>query len=206
MENSSQNILYLSGRIASEIEYSHESHGCLFYTFKLETRRLSGTYDVINVLIKDTFLEEYALTQGSFIATRSELRSFNQKTENGNKLIISAFVKELELCDDDTYENTLHLTGTICKNPVYRKTPLGREICDIMLAINRKYGRSDYLPLIVWGRNARTAGSFETGDIITIYGRVQSREYTKLIDGAETVRTTYEVSVSSIEDASFEEK
>lgn len=205
MENSSQNILYLSGRISCDIEYSHESHGVLFYTFKLETRRLSGTYDMINVIIRDDLLKSHDFACGDFVATRSELRSFNKKTDSGNRLIVSAFVKEIEPCEMDTYENTLHLTGTICKPPVYRKTPLGREICDIMLATNRKYGRSDYLPLIVWGRNARAASTFDTGDVITIYGRVQSREYTKLIDGAETVRTAYEVSVSSIESTSFKE-
>ncbi len=205
MENSSQNILYLSGKIVSDIEFSHESHGTLFYTFKLETRRLSGTYDIINAIIRSEAVAEHNLTPGDFISTQSELRSFNKKTETGNRLIISAFIKELTPCEENTYENALHLTGTICKTPVYRKTPLGREICDIMLATNRKYGRSDYLPLIVWGRNARAAGTFRTGDVITVCGRVQSREYTKLIDGVETVRVAFEVSVSSIEEVSFEE-
>ncbi len=205
MENSSQNILYLSGAIASDIEFSHESHGTNFYTFKLETRRLSGTYDIINAIIREELVSEFNLSAGDFISTQSELRSFNKKTETGNRLIISAFIKELAPCAENTYENALHLTGTICKMPVYRKTPLGREICDIMLATNRKYGRSDYLPLIVWGRNARAAGTFRTGDVITVCGRVQSREYTKLINGIETVRTAYEVSVSSIEATSFEE-
>lgn len=205
MENSSRNILYLSGEIVSDIEFSHESHGTLFYTFRLRTRRLSGTYDIINAIIRSEITDEYNLAPGDFISAQCELRSFNKKTETGNRLIISAFIKELTPCEKDTYENALHLTGTICKTPVYRKTPLGREICDIMLATNRKYGRSDYLPLIVWGRNARAAGTFQTGDVISVCGRVQSREYTKLIDGEETVRVAFEVSVSSIEEASFEE-
>ena len=204
MENSSQNILFLSGEITGEIEYSHESHGCNFYTFKLKTKRLSGTYDIINVLVRDKLLDESALRPGDYVCTKSELRSFNKKTDAGNKLVVSAFAKEIEKSNTEVYENTLQLTGTICKDPVYRKTPLGREICDIMLAINRKYGRSDYLPLIVWGRNARIAESFSTGDTVTVIGRVQSREYIKIIDGEEVVKTTYEVSVSSIEEAVFE--
>ena len=198
MENTSQNILCLSGRIASDIEYSHESHGRNFYSFKLETKRLSGTCDTINALIGESVLNQHPIIPGDFIATNSELRSFNKKTDSGNKLIVSAFIKELTPAENNTYENELYLTGTICKPPIYRKTPLGREICDIMLAINRRYGRSDYLPLITWGRNARIADEFTTGDVITIRGRVQSRDYTKIIDGEEITKTTYEVSVSSI--------
>ena len=199
MENESHNLLYLSGRICSDITFSHESHGTEFFAFCLESKRLSGTYDVINMLIKKTALDEMNLSDGTFIKTLCELRSHNKKTENGNRLIVSAFIKEIETCEDDTFENALQLTGTICKTPGYRKTPLGREICDIMLAINRKYGRSDYLPLVIWGRNARVARTLNTGDVITIHGRIQSREYTKIIDGEETIRTAYEVSVSSLE-------
>jgi len=205
MENFSQNILYLSGRIASPIEYSHDSHGAEFYTFKLKSQRLSGAFDTVNVLINKTQLAQSGISTDDFISARCELRSFNKKTDSGSRLIISAFVKELEPCTSDTYENSLHLTGTICKPPVYRKTPLGREICDIMLAINRKYGRSDYIPLITWGRNARIAETFCVGDVITVFGRLQSREYIKMINGEETVRTAYEVSVSSIEATKLED-
>ena len=199
MESTSHNILSLSGIVSSDIEFSHESHGVSFYSFKIETRRLSGTSDIINALVSETLLSECGFGKGDFITTKSELRSFNQKNENGSKLIISAFLKEVSVSEDENFENELTLTGTICKKPVYRKTPLGREICDIMLAINRRYRRSDYIPLITWGRNARIADTYDTGDVITISGRVQSREYTKVIDGEEIIKTAYEVSVSSIE-------
>ena len=198
MENTISNVLHLAGEIGSPIEYSHESHNTKFYTFKLKSKRLSGTFDIINVIIREELLSEYDLSEGCFIATVCELRSFNRKTENGNKLIITSYIKELKISETEFYENELSLTGTICKSPVLRETPLGREICDIMLATNRKYGRSDYLPLIVWGRNARRAYEFDTGDMITVRGRIQSREYIKVTDGEETVKTTYEVSVSSI--------
>ncbi len=199
MESTSHNILSLSGIVSSDIKFSHESHGVSFYSFKIETRRLSGTSDIINALVSETLLSECGFGKGDFITTKSELRSFNQKNENGSKLIISAFLKEVSVSEDENFENELTLTGTICKKPVYRKTPLGREICDIMLAINRRYRRSDYIPLITWGRNARIADTYDTGDVITISGRVQSREYTKVIDGEEIIKTAYEVSVSSIE-------
>lgn len=199
MESTSHNILSLSGIVSSDIEFSHESHGVSFYSFKIETRRLSGTSDIINALVSETLLSGCGFEKGDFITTKSELRSFNQKNENGSKLIISAFLKEVSVSEDENFENELTLTGTICKKPVYRKTPLGREICDIMLAINRRYRRSDYIPLITWGRNARIADTYDTGDVITISGRVQSREYTKVIDGEEIIKTAYEVSVSSIE-------
>ena len=204
MENTTSNILHLSGEIGSPIEYSHESHNTKFYTFKLRSRRLSGTFDIINAIIREELLAEYDLKEGLFITTVCELRSFNRKTENGNKLIITAYIKELSISEIEFHENELTLTGTICKSPVLRETPLGREICDIMLATNRKYGRSDYLPLIIWGRNARRAYQFDTGDKITVCGRIQSREYIKITDGSETLKTTYEVSVSSIEEYSEE--
>lgn len=199
MENITSNLLHLSGEIGSPIEFSHESHNTKFYTFKLRSKRLSGTFDVINAIIREELLREYELEDGLYISTVSELRSFNRKTESGNRLIITAYIKELDILESEFYENDLSLTGTICKPPVLRETPLGREICDIMLAINRKYGRSDYLPLIVWGRNARYACEFDVGDMITINGRIQSREYIKIADGEEITKTTYEVSVSSIE-------
>ncbi len=199
MENFSQNSLSLCGEICTDIEYSHESHGSLFYSFKLKTQRLSGTYDTINILARDTLLDEERFSIGDFVSIQSELRSFNKKTDDGNRLIISAFAKEITRAVSGESQNDLCLSGTICKPPVFRKTPLGREICDIMLAINRRYGRSDYIPLVVWGRNARHAGTLSVGDVILITGRIQSREYTKVEDGCETTRTAFEVSVSSIE-------
>ncbi len=199
MENLTHNSLLLAGSLDSTPVFSHESHDVRFYAFTLLTKRLSGTFDRIPVIIREDLLVPPAYETGDFVNIKAELRSFNKKTDSGNKLIISAFVKEISPASYGEYENTLELSGTLCKAPVYRKTPLGREICDLMLAINRRYGRSDYLPLIVWGQNARRADELSAGDMINLLGRLQSREYTKTIDGEESVRTTYEVSVSAFE-------
>ena len=199
MENATHNILYISGEVTSRVEFSHESHGCDFYTFKLASRRLSGTYDEINILANRNLIEGVDLTTGKFISASCSLRSFNKRTETGNKLIISAFAKELLPAPPDTHRNDLELCGAVCKPPIYRKTPLGREICDIMLATNRSYGRSDYLPVVIWGKNARAAAELNVGDMITVLGRIQSREYTKLVDGISQIKTTFEVSASSVE-------
>lgn len=198
MENETNNLLLLGGKVEASPVFSHESHGISFFSFSLLSKRLSGTFDRIPVLIREDLIIPQ-LAEGEFVSVKSELRSFNKKTDTGNKLIISAFVREVSPALPGEYENSLELSGTLCKQPGYRKTPLGREICDMMLAINRRYGRSDYLPLIAWGQNARRAAELEAGDEINLLGRLQSREYTKTVDGVDTVRTTYEVSVSAFE-------
>ena len=198
MENQVQNSLFLCGEIENPPIFSHEAHGIKFFTFTLLTKRLSGTFDRIPVMIRADLLSPEFI-EGASVSVKAELRSYNKKTENGNRLIVSAFAKEISLSEDGNHENDLELFGTLCKDPVYRKTPLGREICDLMLAINRRYGRSDYLPAIVWGQNARRAAELNVGNTVNILGRLQSREYIKLVDGIETVRTTYEVSVSAFE-------
>ncbi len=197
IQTTSKNIFTLSGRVCQAPEFSHESHSNAFYIFPLEICRLSGVCDKLNILIREDLLSRCPIKVGSFVKIGAELRSFNKKTDSGNKLIVFAFVKEIEPSESELFENDLLLTGTVCKTPIYRKTPLGREICDIMLAINRRYGRSDYIPIIAWGKNAKDASAFATGDIVSLRGRVQSREYIKVIDGAEIPRTTYEVSVTS---------
>ena len=199
MENSTQNTLTLCGKVDNYPLFSHESHDIKFFGFTLLTKRLSGAFDKIPVIANEELLSKADISPDQFIRIDSTLRSFNKKSESGNKLIISALAKEIFDCETEEYENTLELTGTVCKTPTYRKTPLGREICDLMLAANRKYGRSDYLPLIVWGQNARRAAELCTGHMINLLGRFQSREYIKVIDGAESIRTTYEVSVSAFE-------
>lgn len=198
MENNFTNSLTLSGIIVGGTEFSHESHDTRFYAFKLKTQRLSGTYDTINMLIRENLMDCARIADGSFVTAQCELRSFNRRAGEKNHLIISAFVREIAPCGEGLFENFLTLTGTICKTPTYRKTPLGREICDIMLASNRRYGRSDYIPLIAWGQNAKTASMFSTGDMICVTGRLQSREYTKEENGEEVIKTAFEVSVSSI--------
>jgi len=198
MENSIQNSLYLVGKAEDSPVFSHESHDIKFFNFTLLTRRLSGTFDKIPITLREELLQSFSGV-GEFMEIQATLRSYNKKTETGNRLIVSAFAKDISPLSTCEYENTLELCGTLCKDPVYRKTPLGREICDLMLAINRRYGRSDYLPAIVWGQNARRAAELSVGATINLLGRLQSREYIKVIDGVETVRTTFEVSVSAFE-------
>lgn len=198
MENQVQNSLFLCGEVENSPTFSHEAHDIKFFTFTLLTKRLSGTFDKIPVILREE-LNSPELCEGASVSVNAELRSYNKKTESGNRLIVSAFAKEISFVAQGEFENDLELFGTLCKEPVYRKTPLGREICDLMLAINRKYGRSDYLPAIVWGQNARRAAELKVGNTVNILGRLQSREYIKVVDGIETVRTTYEVSVSAFE-------
>lgn len=198
MENQVQNSLFLCGEVENSPIFSHEAHGIKFYGFTLLTKRLSGTFDRVPVMLREELLSP-AFSDGDFLSISAELRSYNKKTDSGNRLIISAFAKEISPANTGEYENDLEICGALCKEPVYRKTPLGREICDLMLATNRRYGRSDYLPVIVWGQNARHASELKVGDTVSILGRLQSREYIKVTDGVETVRTTYEVSVSAFE-------
>ncbi len=199
MTSPSENKLTLAGEVSSSVEYSHESHESKFFTFKIKSRRLSGTYDEINVLARESLIPEGGLFMGDFISISGEVRSFNKKSETESHLIISAFALEITPLPYEHYENSLTLCGTICKAPVLRRTPLGREICDIMLAVNRRYGRSDYLPLVSWGKNAEISGELSVGDIITVTGRLQSREYVKTTCNGEEKRVAFEVSVSSVE-------
>ena len=198
MIQESQNTLRLCGQITGPIQFSHESHGERFSIFPICTQRLSEVRDFVNVLARESVVEQLRLCQGDFIQLSGELRSFNNKTGTGTRLVITAYAKELEKVPDGN-QNDLTLIGVVCKQPIYRKTPLGREICDLMLAINRRYGRADYLPCIVWGKNAFVCSELRVGCKVHITGRVQSREYVKMIDGIEHTKTTYEVSVSSIE-------
>lgn len=193
----SKNNLSLCGKVGSVPEFSHQSHGETFKRFPLIIERLSKAYDVINVLVNEKQLKENELNPGDFVSVSGELRSFNNKSGSGSKLVITAFARDIALHTQE-YLNELSLTGVICKAPIYRKTPLGREICDLMLAINRRYGRADYLPCIAWGRNAYISSLFSVGTCVEITGRIQSRNYIKMIDGIEHPKITYEVSISSI--------
>lgn len=193
-----ENTLILAGEVVTPPSFSHKTHECTFLHFTLSIFRLSGTCDKISVLAESSLLDGKNIIPGDFVEICGELRSYNNKSGIGNKLIVTAFARSVSIVAN-LHKNELKLSGTICKTPTYRRTPLGREICDLMVAINRKYGRADYLPCISWGKNAQIASSFSVGDNISICGRVQSREYIKVIDGVNQVRTTYEVSVSIIE-------
>ena len=196
-ENISRNTARLCGVIAAAPVFSHSGRGECFYTFPLEVARLSGATDKINIIVRDELMESIQLCEAEKICVVGELRSFNNKSGEGAKLVITVFAKELYLCDDDDL-NEVHLIGTLCKKPNLRMTPMGRDICDRMLAVNRRYGRSDYLPCITWGLKAREAAEWGTGTMVTLEGRIQSRNYIKIVGGDPVEKTAFEVSVTDI--------
>ena len=196
-ENISRNTARLCGVIAAAPTFSHSGRGESFYTFPLEAARLSGATDKINIIVRDELMENVELREAEKICVIGELRSFNNKSGEGAKLVITVFAKELYLCDDDDL-NEGHLIGTLCKKPNLRMTPMGRDICDLMLAVNRRYGRSDYLPCITWGLKAREAAEWRTGTMVTLEGRIQSRNYIKIVGGDPVEKTAFEVSVTDI--------
>lgn len=196
-ENISRNTARLRGVIAAAPVFSHSGRGESFYTFPLEVARLSGATDKINIIVRDELMESIELREAEKICVVGELRSFNNKSGEGAKLVITVFAKELYLCDDDDL-NEVHLIGTLCKKPNLRMTPMGRDICDLMLAVNRRYGRSDYLPCITWGLKAREAAEWDTGTMVTLEGRIQSRNYIKIVGGDPVEKTAFEVSVTDI--------
>ena len=192
------------GEIASEFEFSHEVFGEGFYMLELLVKRLSDSFDRIPVMISERLIDVTKDYRGEFIQISGQFRSYNRHEEKKNRLVLSVFAREAvfaETTDDKIKSNQIFLDGFICKPPVYRKTPLGREIADMLVAVNRPYGKSDYIPCISWGRNARFAANFEVGSRVQIWGRIQSREYVKRLEDDRTEkRTAYEVSVSKLEE------
>lgn len=197
------NTVEVAGEVVTEPEYSHEAFGERFYIFNISVKRLSGMLDIIPVTISERAINLDEIRVGSRFKIFGQFRSFNKHTEHKNTLILSVFARDIMELDDnqlDVNENYIFLDGYICKEPIYRKTPLGREIADMLIAVNRSYGKSDYIPCICWGRNARYASGLEVGSRVKICGRIQSREYQKCISDTETeTRVAYEVSVSKIE-------
>ena len=199
------NQVTLSGEIVSNFEFSHEVYGEGFYTAMLASERTSGQKDIIPIMISDRLVDTGAEWIGQFVRVSGQFRSYNKHEERRNHLKLSVFVMEWETWEDDgtirpSDESQIFLDGYICKQPNYRETPLGREISDILLAVNRPYGKSDYIPCICWGRNARFAGDLEVGTRLKIEGRIQSREYQKRISDDEfETRTAYEVSIFKME-------
>ncbi|MBO5260845.1 MAG: single-stranded DNA-binding protein [Coprococcus sp.] len=198
------NQVVVAGEIASEFTFSHEIFGEGFYMVDLLVSRLSDAYDVIPLMVSDRLFDVNESHIGERVLAKGQFRSYNKHEETKNRLILSVFVREIEQIYDDEYEdnkpNQIYLDGYICKAPVYRMTPLGREIADVLLAVNRAYGKSDYIPCICWGRNARFAGKLQVGEHVAIWGRIQSREYQKRIGEDQVVsRIAYEVSVSKME-------
>ena len=193
-----RNFAELRGVLAGAPVLSHESRGESFFTFSVETRRLSGTTDKLNVVARESLLKETELFDASRIHVTGELRSFNNKRGDGAKLVVTVFAREIYFDDGDDM-NLVELTGTLCKPPNLRTTPMGRDICDLMLAVGRRCGRSDYLPCICWGIRAHEAGFWQVGERVSIQGRIQSRQYIKLLEGGTIEKTAFEVSVIEIE-------
>ena len=197
------NQVSMMGEIVSEFRYSHEVFGEGFYMVDIAVNRLSNYADYIPPMISERLIDTEQDYIGQLIHVTGQFRSYNRHEEKKNRLVLSVFVRELEFLDEideDEKTNQIFLDGYICKEPIYRKTPLGREIADVLLAVNRSYGKSDYIPCICWGRNARFAAGFEVGSHIQMYGRIQSREYVKKISETETERrVAYEVSVSKVD-------
>lgn len=194
------NIVNLKGRIENNLEFSHEIFGEKFYTTKIKINRLSESYDILPITVSERLLEEVNLEEDKLVKVTGQLRSYNKNINNKNRLVLTIFARNMEVEEEDNKDpNNIFLDGYVCKEPVYRKTPLGREITDLLVAINRPYNKSDYIPSIVWGRNAKFAKSLKVGDRIQMWGRVQSREYEKkLQDGESVKKVAYEVSISKI--------
>lgn len=199
------NKVTLSGEIVSNFEFSHECYGEGFYTTMLASERLSGEKDIIPIMVSERLVDVKVEWIGRFVRVNGQFRSYNKHEGERKHLILSVFAGEFEEMEFENRipsapdGNRISLGGYICKPPTYRKTPLGREITDILLAINRKYGKLDYIPCIAWGRNARFASGLEVGTKLRIEGRIQSREYQKRIsDDKYETRTAYEVSISKL--------
>ena len=198
-EQMQNNQVYLSGQIASAPEFSHEIMGEKFYDTTVSVERLSGQSDVIPITVSDRLMEGQNFEIGNLIGLIGQFRSYNKIVDGKNKLVLRVFVRELCECDENA-PNVIELEGYVCKPPVYRTTPFKREIADLLIAVNRAYNKSDYIPAIAWGRNARYASTFDVGDKIHLVGRIQSRIYQKsLDDGTIEERVAYEVSITKFE-------
>lgn len=202
-EETIKNKVELIGEISTDFTFSHKTYGENFYSFIIKVKRLSNIYDSAIVTVTEKLTEACEYKVGDIVAVKGQYRSYNNYSGVGNRLILTVFAKEMSLFSDETeYENSnyIYLNGFVCKEPVFRTTPFGREITDLLIAVNRTYNKSDYIPCIAWGCNARLCSGIPVGSNVVITGRIQSREYQKKIDETKTVtKTAYEVSVSHIE-------
>ena len=204
LENNEVEVL---GTVMSEPVFSHEIYGEGFYCFLMNIKRLSDISDIISVTVSERLMNGIDFGIGSYLHIKGQFRSYNNYGEGDRKLMLTVFVKDICECEESENINYIYLNGFVCKLPSYRTTPFGREITDLLLAVNRQYNKSDYIPCIAWGRNARFASNLNVGDNIKIWGRVQSREYQKHISEEETVsRTAYEISISKLESAESENR
>ena len=192
------NRVRLCGTMADAPRYSHSARGQAFYTFPLEVRRLSGSSDVLNIILRREQLEAVGAEERERLLVTGEVRSFNNRHGEGARLVLTVLARSLELTDEPD-DNRVSLVGTLCKAPNPRVTPLGRDVCDLLLAVNRRTGRSDYLPCICWGSRAREASRWTVGTVLRLEGRFQSRSYLKLREDGLERRVAFEVSASEIE-------
>lgn len=202
--NTENNYTKLCGTMAGSPVFSHLSRSQEFYTFQLEVERLSGNFDTLNVIVRRSQLPELQGHEGEKLCVIGQVRTFNNRRGEGAKLVITVFARELYFCDDED-SNLVMLRGTLCKLPNLRTTPMGRDICDLMLAVNRSYSRSDYLPCICWGRQAQQVCLWGVGTQVQLSGRLQSRHYIKLTEHGSVERTAFEVSVTEISAVTEEE-
>ncbi|MDD3304485.1 MAG: single-stranded DNA-binding protein [Clostridia bacterium] len=210
MENYSENNnILIGGVVVSEPEFSHEVFEEKFYSFNIETKRLSDYHDILPVIISERLMDIKSIKKDLLIKIQGQFRSYNKLIDNRSKLVLSIFAKEIEMVEDESIItlNEANFIGYICKHPIYRKTPLGREIADVLVAVNRSYKKSDYIPCILWGRNAKFCETLGIGARVKLTGRIQSRKYEKkLEDGTVISKVAYEVSISKFAIDKEEEK
>lgn len=204
------NMATISGKVVSNVEFSHEVYGEGFYYFMLDVPRLSESSDRIPVTISERLASKDRLEIGTIIEVEGQFRSYNSYNNEGNRLLLTVFARDITFLEDEKKiknPNQIYLNGFICKKPIYRTTPFGREITDILLAVNRPYNKSDYIPCIAWGRNARFSERLTVGDNIKVWGRIQSRSYQKKLESGEILtKVAYEVSVSKMEISGHEQE
>jgi single-stranded DNA-binding protein len=202
------NMVTISGKVVSNVEFSHEVYGEGFYYFMLDVPRLSDSNDRIPVTISERLASKDKLEIGTVIEVEGQFRSYNSYNNEGNRLLLTVFARDITFLEDEKKiknPNQIYLNGYICKKPIYRTTPFGREITDILLAVNRPYNKSDYIPCIAWGRNARFSENRTVGDNIKVWGRIQSRTYQKKLESGDILtKVAYEVSISKMEIAGHE--
>ncbi len=198
-EQMNNNKVYVYGEIVSNAEFSHEVYGEGFYNMTIKIERLSSQCDFIPITISERILREEGLKVGDMVALKGQFRSYNKQIDGKSKLALTIFVREIVPKIENYPTNVIELAGYICKEPIYRTTPFNREICDVLIAVNRAYNKSDYIPCIAWGRNARFVKSINVGEKVVLQGRIQSREYQKKIDDYTVEnKIAYEISISKI--------
>ena len=198
-EEMNNNRVTLTGKVAEEAKFSHEVFGEGFYEIKLEVPRLSAQTDILPVTVSERLLATHDASVGATLSVVGQFRSYNKLEQERSRLMLTVFARDILDADEEINPNVIELEGYICKPPLYRTTPFKREICDILLAVNRAYNKSDYIPCIAWGRNARYVNGLSVGDRIALQGRIQSREYQKTReDGTQITKTAYEVSIGRV--------